>query len=207
MKTSFLTHCLLLLASIAIVGITVGCDKSENEPQLPVQEETEDDGKIGYWVHDKFIEFQIADPNVFLVQARYIDNPVSQEELPEILTSLGVKNIFANDYNKRYYVEAETRPQHPGLFVTPQFKTSTSDWLFIVPEITLSLVTEESLDAILQKYGKHLTEQDNSPSHGMHRFNCDFATSEEVLRLAAKIHQEPTVNWCTANMIAPIIFD
>ena len=291
MKTSFITKCLLLMASIAIVGITASCDDSGSEPKYQVgdyvkhveeltafvrfneelgewyldyhipgtidsvhdyypgtldkayqqegmkvvfsgdvynidykntipttesfrivlssiREWTEDDDKLGYWAKSEFIEFQIADPNVFLVQPRLNENPVSSERLKEILTLLiGVENIISGGYKDCYFVRASERPLHQALYVSDQYKTSTSDWIYVLPEICLSLETEGSLDAILRKYGEHLTEQEDSPKHGLHYFNCDVITSAEVLRLAAKIHLEPTVKWCEANKIVPAILD
>lgn len=172
-----------------------------------IREWTEEDDKLGYWAKDEFIEFQIADPNVFLVQPRLNENPVSSERLKEILTSIGVENIISEWYKDRYIVRASERPLHQTLYVSDQYKTSTSDWIYVLPEICLSLETEDSLDAILRKYGEHLIEQEDSPNHGLHRFNCDVITSAEVLRLAAKIHIEPTVKWCEANKIVPTILD
>jgi hypothetical protein len=172
-----------------------------------IREWTEEDDKLGYWAKDEFIEFQIADPNVFLVQPRLNENPVSSERLKEILTSIGVENIISEWYKDRYIVRTSERPLHQTLYVSDQYKTSTADWIYVLPQICLSLETEDSLDAILRKYGEHLIEQEDSPNHGLHRFNCDVITSAEVLRLAAKIHIEPTVKWCEANKIVPTILD
>ena len=173
--------------------------------------ETEEEDKLGYWYEDKFIAFQMGDPKKFLVQARCTDNPASQEEVEEILLSLGVETITAHGFYNLYYVEAQTRPQHPALFVSPQYKTSTAetDWLYVLPQIFICVATEEALAATLEKYGEHLELTGFSPAIGgtIYRFNSDFATSEEVLRLTAKIHKEPEVIWCESRKLAPIILD
>ncbi len=176
-----------------------------------IREWKEEDEKLGYWYEDKFIAFQMGDPKKFLVQARFTDNPASQEEVEEILVSIGVETITAHSFYNLYYVEAQTRPQHPALFVSPQYKTSTADtdWLYVLPQIFICVATEEALAETLEKYGEHLELTGSDPTGGgtIYRFDSDFATSEEVLRLTAKIHKEPEVIWCESRKLAPIILD
>ena len=173
-----------------------------------IREWTEEDDKLGYWAKDEFIEFQIADTNVFLVQPRLNENPVSSERLKEILTSIGVENIISGGYKDRYLVRASERPLHQTLYVSDQYKTSTADWIYVLPQISFKLASEESLDAILQKYGEYLIQAAPLTNGStIHRFNCNVITSAEVLRLAAKIHKESTVLWCEPNLSARIIWD
>lgn len=291
MRTSFITKCLMLLVSVAIVGITASCDDSESEPKYQVgdfvkhveeltafvrfneelgewyldyhipgtidsvhvfypgpldkvyqqedmkvvfsgdvynidykntipttesfrivlssiREWTEEDDKLGFWAKREFIEFQIADPNMFLVQPRLNENPVSSERLKEILTSIGVEDIISGGYEDRYIVRATERPLHQALYVSDQYKMSTSDWIYVLPQISFKLASEESLDAILQKYGEYLIQAAPLTNGStIHRFNCNVITSAEVLRLAAKIHKESTVLWCEPNLSARIIWD
>ena len=176
-----------------------------------IREWKEEDDKLGYWYEDRFIAFQMGDPKKFLVQARCTDNPASQEEVEEILMSIGVETITAHSFYNLYYVEAQTRPQHPALFVSPQYKTSTADtdWLYVLPQIFICVATEEALAETLEKYGEHLKLTGSDPTAGgtIYRFDSDFATSEEVLRLTAKIHKEPEVIWCESRKLTPIILD
>ena len=174
-----------------------------------IREWTENDDKLGYWRKDKFIEFQIADPNVFLVQPRLNDSPISAEKMKEFFPSIGVEAIISGGgYKDRFIVSALELPQHQDMFVSPQYKISNVDWLYVLPQINFKLASEEALDAILQKYGERLTQATPlTDGSTIHRYNCDFSTAEEVLRLATKIHFEPSVIWCEPNMMAPIIFD
>lgn len=172
---------------------------------------TEDD-RLGYWYFDDFIELLCCEPDVYFVQARATENPISIERVEEILTSLGAEITYSAGTNF-FLVNAAQRPVHPDLFVSPKYKPIDSRWgdseLWINPRISIKLNEGASLDEVLSKYGAHLRERERiaeSPNPP-YRFDCDLPTAEEILRLAATIHLDPNVNWCEPGMSNTVVLD
>lgn len=199
MKTSYLKNSIVLLAVLFVAGITLSCSDDE--------EWTKSD-QLGYWYNDQFIELTCSNPNLFLVQARATKKPISTERVEKILKSLGAEEIH-NSGAEYFFVTAKKRPSHPDLFVSQQYKHASSsnsrDWLYICPQISMRLNEGASVDDILDKYGKHLKVKDKvvSPSTSvLYHFDCDLSTSEDILKLAAAIHVEPSVKWCEPNKLS-----
>lgn len=175
-----------------------------------IREWTEDD-RLGYWYFDDFIELLCCDPNAYYVQARATENPISQERVEEILTSLGAEITYAE--RNYFLVNAKQRPVHPDLFVSPKYKPIDRRWgdseLWVNPRISIKLNEGASLDEVLSKYGAHIRVKESSVEspYSPYRFDCDLSTAEEILRLAATIHLDPDVNWCEPSKMARIILD
>lgn len=204
MKISFISKSLLVMVSIVILGFVTSCDKSESEQETS-EMEPETFVKLGYWFGEEFIELHVAEPNIFYVQPRLSDSPISEEKLEEILTSMNVTSMMPRVLNNGFLVEMLARPQHPALYVSDRYTTEGSDGLWVIPRITLCVASDEELDGILEKYGELLTQTDYrkvSTSGCVYRFTCDLATSAEVLMLASSIHSEPTVKWCEPSKMS-----
>ena len=182
-----------------------------------IHEWTVDDlhGKVGYWYNDQFLELICCDPNTYFVQARATENPISQKRVEEILTSLGAEiTVSGSNY---CFVNAEQRPVHPDLYVSPTYKPKDSPWreygeLWIGPRIYVCLNEGASWDEILSKYGTHLRLREGesiveNPNYLTHNFDCDLPTAEEILRLSTTIHLDHDVKWCEAAKTAKIILD
>lgn len=199
MNVNLLKQCLVLLATLFVAGITLSCSNDEEWTKSE---------QLGYWYHDNFIELTCSNPNLFLVQARATQRPISTERVEKILKSLGAEEIH-NSGAEYFFVTAKKRPSHPDLFVSQQYKHASSsnsrDWLYICPQISMRLNEGASVDDILDKYGKHLKVKDKvvSPSTSvLYHFDCDLSTSEDILKLAAAIHVEPSVKWCEPNKLS-----
>lgn len=198
MKTTIIKKSLLIMASVAMTGLMVGCDKADEEGEVP--------SKLGYWYHDQFIELQQDNSNIYFVQPRLTNSPISKKKVEKILSSLHVEYFDRMDSEGSFMVTSTKRPKHSDLYVSDHYQlVSSSSRLYVLPQICIHLDKEGSLDAILKKHGKHLTlkETINRPddSH-IYYLDCDFMTSAEVLRLAAEIHDEPTIIWSEPNMLS-----
>ena len=204
MKTLFFKKGIIFLATLFVAGITLSCSNDEEWTKSE---------QLGYWYNDQFIELTCSSTNLFLVQARATDNPISTKKVEKILKSLGAEEIH-NSGAEYFFVTAKTRPSHPDLFVSQQYKHASNsngrDWLYICPQISMRLNEGASVDDILNKYGKHLKVKEKvvSPSTSvLYTFDCDLSTSEDILKLAAAIHVEPSVKWCEPDKLSNLRHD
>ena len=212
----------IALACILTSPAFVSCSKElaiEPEEQAPKEEEPgtnpEEVKTRGYWKEGQFIELKTDDQTKFLVMPRLTDNTISSEEVKAVLDSIGVEIEGTSQlYKGRFWVNASIRPEHPSLYVSNKYKssvkTSERDYLFILPKISVCMKKNVSLDAFLEKYGKHFTQKGiwrEYDEEVIYTFDCDCFNSDEILDLIMTIHDEETVLWCEPSINAPIVPD
>ena len=152
--------------------------------------------RLGYWVKGEFIEFEQKDSTFFYVQYKASD--YSSVDVETLLRSTsGITSVMAFG-NKCYVITAEGNLSLPGFYVSAGYRTANLDGVIVLPEIALELTDKSNLDDLLSKYGGILTVSNNIGT--TYRFNCNLLTSEEVLRLAARLYHEDYVLWCEPNL-------
>lgn len=175
---------------------------------------TEEDrvSKPGYYCfNNDFVSLQPGLGGLFLVQARLTDSPISKEEVREILKSQHLQTFEMK--NDRFFIQDWYSPEHHELYVSIQYRCSyatnnANEHLFVLPQINVLMPADVSSDVVQEKYGEHLTLAGSTAGDGatLYSFTCDFANSDDVLTLAATIHEEPAVRWCYPSTITSADF-
>lgn len=204
---------LLLLATIFGCFITAsltacGDEDLEDAFKNVSGEEPEDstwtpDGKLGFWLQGKFVEFEQISDTCFYVQ--YMAERDSTTDIEALLRA--TVNIEMQ-YGKGYIITAEGIPSIPGFFVSAFYRAylrpQPVDGVLVLPNIALKLTENSKFEDMMAKYGNLIIVKSRYDT--TYLVDCNLYTSDEVLRLAARLYHEDYVVWSEPNLWGNLVY-
>ena len=163
----------------------------------------------GYRYKDGFIRLLPKNnSSLCYVQARHIQNPLTREQVREILEKEGAESISEN--GEGFLFTSNKVPQDERLFVSQPFciENEPSSTLFVLPDIAVQLKSGITEEQLTEKYADVLYEkQEERSTYAPLYCNTPFATPEEVLDFNNKLYSDDIIDWCEPNLLGQIYFD
>ena len=200
----------LLMAGLGM--LLTDCSKDDEPTNSPADEEIQNNGPLGFWNLNGFIELTPQSTPPYLLIVSWNDEK-EKESLDQFVAENGdiVLELFdPGDLNWKYMTTTKII-NSSDFYVSMSYKgpnLQDNEYIQVFPRIVLMLNEGNSIEAIQNKYANVMTLDHDSPTaYGRYVFNCNVNTSNEVLRLATEIHERNDVKWAEPELMLPIHLD
>ena len=154
----------------------------------------------GYWFANSFIELNTIDSSLYYVQARVLDNQLSEEQLMKHFPYHVIESI--EKWHGGYKIRAFGKLSDDNLYLSKWYGNSQIDGVVVLPIIRILFKLGTNLSNFIGRYSGLITQIGSEP--GNYTFACDLSASDQVLTLLARLNKEPDVVWCEPVMLTDI---
>ena len=158
--------------------------------------------QTGYWYETDFIELWADENRDVFIQTKDSLDASSNAYAKTMRNDEHFEKISEN----RFFISKLALAKYPSFrgYVSKIYKDKYNSSVVVLPDIIISLHKGfNSIDDIIAK-NRSALKLKKTIDEDTYLLSCELDSSDDVLRLSAKLNEMPGVNWCEPDMISDI---
>lgn len=157
--------------------------------------------QTGYWYGTDFIELWADESRGVFIQTEDSLDVVSNA----YSRTLGNDEHFEKISENRFFISKQSIAKYPSFkgYVSKIYKDKHNSIVVVLQDIIISLREGINIDDIIETH-KDLLKLKKTIDEDTYLLSSELDSSDDVLRLSAKLNELSGVNWCEPDMISDI---